>query len=75
MQVESLVSISFTGEELKNSLLCTLECEMNDCVPGTREYERKRVLIDHIRNETCSMEWVNGKFCLSADGIATVEPF
>lgn len=75
MQVENLVTVSFTEEELKESLLCSLECKMNDCIPGTPEYNRKERLINHIRSETCSMEWVNGKFCLSADGIATVEPF
>lgn len=75
MQVESLVSVSFAEEELKEALLMMLECEMNDTVYGTPEHTSKKQIIEHIRNETCSMDWVNGRFVLSADGICTNKPF
>jgi len=75
MQVESLVSVSFTEEELKEALLLMLQCEMNDTVYGTPEHTSKQEIIEHIQSETCSMDWVNGKFVLSADGVASSKPF
>lgn len=75
MQVENLIAVTWTEAELKEALLLDMESELSNCVPGTEEYSRKANMIRHIRTNHCAMEWVNGKFCLSADGVANVENF
>lgn len=75
MKVESLIGVTFTEDEVKEGLLCLLECELNDTVCNTPEYQRRKALIDHIKNTYTRIELEEGKFQLLADGIATVEDF
>ena len=76
MQVDSLITVKFTEAELKESLLISLECEMNSLIVGTPEHTRRKKIINHIKNEThVIMEWVDDVFYLSPDGIVMTEEF
>ena len=73
MKVENLISICFTEKEVKESLLMLLEYSLNDLVPTTPEYNRLEKIIDHVRDNSCAMEWLNGVMMLSMDGIVKSE--
>ena len=78
MQIEHLISISFTPEELKDALLSELGRRIGSplgVVQNAHDEERLKI-IKHIRNNIVAMDWgEDGKFHLSSDGIAKVEDF
>ena len=75
MKVENLVSIVFTEDEVIEGMKLLMQCEMNDCVSGTPEHDRKENLINHLHNTTARVELDEGKFMLLMDGIAKTEEF
>lgn len=69
MKVDNCISVSFTEEELKDALIIKIECALSDLVPGTSEFDRLENLIEHLKNNECIMEWYEGEFVLTSDGI------
>lgn len=73
MKVENLVGITFNEEEVKEALLMLMDCEMNDLLHTDPKHQRLSKLINHVRNNISSLDWVDSDMYMSLDGVCDTE--
>lgn len=73
MEIESLITIVFSEDELKESLLAMLDASRNDLLYTDPKHEQLTKLIEHARSNSCSLDWIDGKFHMSIDGVHEVK--
>lgn len=69
MKLESLVSVEITESELVEAIKTHIQCDMNEHVPYTPEFNKYDQLVKHMDNNVCHVEFSNGNFYLTIDGV------
>lgn len=69
MKLQQSVQLEITQEEIKEGIICLLDCKRNDLNFNDPEHAKISKLIDHIRKENCILDFVNDKYFLMIDGI------
>jgi uncharacterized protein YtpQ (UPF0354 family) len=75
MLVESLISITFSRDEVVDALVYYLESKTTGMTPGTQEYYSRTNVLRHIKSTTKALEVEDGKFILMVDGVAEKREF
>lgn len=70
MNIESLVTLKFSQEEVREGLLCLIDCKRNDEVVGSPEYRKLSKLIKHAQTATFMLDFdEDGSLILMLDGV------
>lgn len=74
MQVEKLISITWSQKELRDLLIADIEGKLNETIPGSPEYKRRMEILEHARAaKSYSLEWQGDRFYFAVDGVMTPE--
>lgn len=70
MNIESLITLTFSETEVKEALIMLLDLKRNDTVASTPEFDKLSKLIEHAKNTTSMIDVTkDGNFNLLLDGV------
>lgn len=73
MRLDKLITVVFTHEELKEALIGLLDCDRNELLFSDPKHVQLSEIIDHAKDSTVDMEWIDGEFFMSIDGVIQKE--
>lgn len=70
MNIESLITLTFSETEVKEALIMLLDLKRNDTIASTPEFDKLSKLIEHAKNTTSMIDVTkDGSFNLLLDGV------